>query len=213
MKYIYKLSLLFVFLVLHQNANAQYNADTYQRMANTSSKIVKGKITNKRPITYELDGQILTCGWVLDIDVIESWKGGDDNFSVFANHSDILLGDDLDYFLFAKRNPQYSTTRENIDFINCDGFNSTRMNLSPFEFFATDLKQQIFPIVSYNGNDNVMDTDTNMTKRGEWMLIVDRISNSYLPDTIQRRRLNGENQKIIEEMSLSDFLKEFILYR
>lgn len=196
-------------MIFSISAYGQVRDNTYLRMTNTSAKIVKGKITGREAIEYNYDGQRLICGQILDISVVESWKGGTESFKVFASNSDILMDGDVEYFLFARRNPNFGDSTK-VEFINCDDEKSTRMDVSAFEYLATRLRQQIFPIISYDGANRVIDEDTNVVKRGQWMMIVNRISNSALPYTIARRRLNNGNENIIEEMSFSDFLSEFI---
>ena len=196
-------------LVLNVSAFGQARDNTYLRMTNTSAKIVKGKITHREAIEYDYDGERLVCGYVLDISVVQSWKGGTEDFKVFSSNSDIIMDGEVDYFLFARRNNNFGNNTK-VEFINCDGGKSTRMDISGFEYLATRLRQQIFPIISYDNGDSVIDTDTNVMKRGDWMMIVNRISNSALPYTIARRRLNNGNENVIEEMSLSDFISEFI---
>jgi len=196
-------------LIFNISAFGQVRDNTYLRMINTSAKIVKAKITGREAIEYDYDGENLICGYVLNISVVQSWKGGMDDFKVFASNSDILMEGDMEYFMFARRNNSFGDTPK-VAFLNCDDEKSTRMDISGFEYLATRLKQQIFPIISYDKEKNIIDTDTNVVKRGDWMMIVNRISNSALPYTIARRRLNNGNDKVIEEMSLSDFLNEFV---
>ena len=85
------------------------------------------------------------------------------------------------------------------------------MDISDFEFLSTRLSQQIFPLISYSTEKTIVDEDTGIMKRGEWMLIVDRISNNALPYSITRRRLNNGNLNVIEEMNYKDFLSAFKL--
>lgn len=200
------ISALFIFTAAH----GQSRTNSYQYLANTAGKIVTGRINDRTAITYELEGKILVCGWLLNIEVSKSWKGGADNFNVFSTNSDILLDNDMEYFFIAQKNYNYHETKQNIAFVNCDGLNSVRMNVSGFKYFATSLKQRIFPIISYNAQDNIIDESSNNIKRGQWMLILNRLSNLHLPSTIRRRRINTGNEKIIEEMSFSDFINEFI---
>ncbi len=199
----------FIFVSL---SNAQGRDKTYERIKNTSAKIVRGKILGREEVRYDYDGIDMRCGYILEIDVIQSFKGGNDNFKVFASNSDILMNDapDTEYFLFARRNPAFGKGPAT-DFINCDEGRSTRMDISGFEYLSTRLTQQIFPIVSYRSDNPIVDEDTGVVKKGEWMMIVDRIANNALPYTISRRRLNNGNQAVIEEMSLSNFLDEFDL--
>lgn len=193
-------------------SNAQGRDKTYERIVNTSAKIVRGKIIGREEVRYNYDGVDMRCGYILDIEVLKSFKGGNDSFRVFASNSDILMegAPDHEYFIFARRNMKYGP-RAAVDFLNCDGGRSTRMDISPFEYMSARLTQQIFPILSYSADNPITDEDTGVVKKGEWMMIVDRISNNALPFTIARRRLNNGNIAVIEEMSLSDFLFEFNL--
>lgn len=205
------LRILFIFIIstlFTFELNAQANSDTYHRMKNTSAKVIRGKIIGSEAIRYNYDGENLVCGHVLEIDVVESFKGGDENFKVFVSNDDILLGSDYEYFMFARRNNNYGNTPK-VAFINCIDDKSTRMDVSPYPFLATSLRQQIFPIISYTSVKNIVDEDTNVVKKGDWMLVVDRMSNNSLPYTISRRRLNIGNDDILEEMSLKQFLLEF----
>lgn len=209
MKLKYLPSILIIsFLSWSSSSHAQSN--TYNLMLNTSSKIVRGKITGIEEIRYNYDeeNQNIVCGQILDIEVTESFKGGNENFRVFASNKDMLIGDDHEYFIIAKRNNKVSDTPK-VDFINCFDEKSTRMDISYIPYLATSLRQQIFPIVSYRREDNIIDPDTRVAKKGEWLLLVDRIANNALPYTIARRRFNNGNEDIIEEMRLADFLRDF----
>ena len=192
---------------------AQNPDNTYKRMANTSTKIIQGRIIGREEIRFDYDDDNLNvvCGQLLEIEVTKSWKGGNERFKVFSQNSDILMGGEMEYFIFARINRKFGNTGlAAIDFINCDEGRSARMDISDFAFLATRLRQQIFPLVSYDSDNKVMDEDTHVMKRGDWMMIVNRIANSALPYTIMRRRLNNGNKNIIEEMSLRNFLDEFI---
>lgn len=210
---IFTVLIIFVstFFIASQS-NAQGRDKTYERIKNTSAKIVRGKVIGREEVRYDYDGVDMRCGYILEIDVIQSFKGGNENFKVFASNSDILMNNapDTEYLLFTRRNPAFGE-RPAIDFINCDEGRSTRMDISGFEYLSTRLTQQIFPIVSYTADNPIVDEDTGVVKKGEWMMIVDRIANNALPYTISRRRLNNGNLAVIEEMSLSNFLDEFDL--
>lgn len=213
-----KIYLIFIigFVVILGAAISQSNAQgadkTYTRIINTSAKIVRGKIIGREEVRFEYDGVDMRCGYILEIDVVKSYKGGDEQFKVFATNSDILMENapDTEYFIFASRNMKFGPNPA-ADFLNCDEGRSTRMDISPFEFMSSRYTQQIFPIISYTDDNPVVDEDTGVQKRGEWMMIVDRIANNALPFTISRRRLNNGNPAVIEEMSLSGFLSEFDL--
>jgi hypothetical protein len=183
---------------------------TFQLMTKRSQKIVRGYINSHTAISFEDEGIKLHCGYILEINVNKGWKGGEDSFKVFSPHSDVLLGDNYEYVIFARQNAYFNPSKPKLDFLNCDNLNSTRMDVSGFEYFATSLKQQIFPLVNYDGPTNIINEDTNMVKKGEWMLLVNRLSNDHIPFSIERRRLNIDNDKILEEMSLKDFIREFL---
>lgn len=213
-----KIFYLFSCIILMMTCVAATAQNNYQYTVNTSAKVVQGRILSREEVRYDYDEDNLNlvCGYILEIAVTKGFKGGDDNFKVFASNSDVLMEDDKarEYFIIARKNKKFGATgREANDFINCDQGKSTRMDISKFEFLSTRLKQQIFPLISYNSQDAVIDEDTGVMKRGEWMMIVNRISNSALPYTIMRRRLNNGNENVIEEMSYSDFLEEFRLKR
>lgn len=200
--------LIIIFIPWSNVSFAQSN--TYNRMLNTASKIVRGKIVGSEEIRYNYDeeNQNIVCGLILDIEVTESFKGGNENFRVFASNKDMLIGEEYEYFIIARRNNNASDTPK-VEFINCFDEKSTRMDISYIPYLATSLRQQIFPIVSYRREDNIIDPDTRVAKKGEWLLLVDRIANNALPYTIARRRFNNGNDDIIEEMRLSDFLRDF----
>ena len=205
----YLLSFIIIIFIAWTNVSfAQSN--TYNRMLNTSSKVVRGKIVGSEEVryNYDEDNQNIVCGFILDIEVTESFKGGEENFRVFASNKDMLIGDDHEYFIIARRNNNAGNTPK-VAFINCFDGKSTRMDTSYIPYLATSLRQQIFPIVSYRREDNIIDPDTRVAKKGDWLLLVDRIANNALPYTIARRRFNNGNEEIIEEMRFSDFLKDF----
>ncbi|MCC3859858.1 hypothetical protein [Pseudemcibacter aquimaris] len=185
---------------------------TYNRMINGAAKVVRAKFTGSEEVryNYDEDNQNIVCGYIMDVEVIKSYKGGTDNFKVFVSNEDILLGEDLEYFIIARRNQKFGETRA-IDFLNCLEGRSTRTDVSKLPYLATNITQQIFPLVSYKREDNIVDPDTRVVKKGEWMMLVNRIANNALPYTIARRRLNNGNDDIIEEMRLNDFIRDFEL--
>lgn len=209
MKIKYFLSSLIIIIFSWTNTSfAQSN--TYNRMLNTASKVVRGKIVGSEEVRYDYDedNKNIVCGQILDIEVTQSFKGGNESFRVFASNNDMLIGEEYEYFIIARRNNNASDTPK-LAFINCFDEKSTRMDVSNIPYLATSLRQQIFPIVSYKREDNIIDPDTRVAKKGEWLLLVDRIANNTLPYTIARRRFNNGNEDIIEEMRLSDFLRDF----
>lgn len=209
MKLNYLLSLLIITILSWTNTSfAQSN--TYNRMLNTASKVVRGKIVGSEEVRYDYDedNKNIVCGQILDIEVTESFKGGNESFRVFASNNDMLIGEEYEYFIIARRNNNASDTPK-LAFINCFDEKSTRIDVSYIPYLATSLRQQIFPIVSYKREDNIIDPDTRVAKKGEWLLLVDRIANNTLPYTIARRRFNNGNEDIIEEMRFSDFLRDF----
>lgn len=204
---------LIIFVVFCCNITVKAQ-NTYQYMANTSAKVVQGRIISKKEVryNYDIENPNLICGYILNIKVTKSYKGGEEDFRVFATNSDVLMDKGSEYLLFARKNIKFGKNgRDAIDFINCDKEKSTRMDISDFEFLSTRLSQQIFPLISYSTEKTIVDEDTGIMKRGEWMLIVDRISNNALPYSITRRRLNNGNLNVIEEMNYKDFLSAFKL--
>lgn len=199
------------FILSYGPVSSQESSNSYRWVANNSAKIVQAHIIDREEVRFDYDEENLVCGYILELNVSKSFKGGDDNFKLLATNSDVLMDDDQEYFIFARKNPKFGVTGPDaLDFVNCDGGKSARMDVSRFEYLATRLRQQIFPLVSYDGGEQIVDEDTGVIKRGQWMMIVDRIANAALPYTIMRRRLNNGNENIIEEMSYTDFLTEII---
>lgn len=210
LKYILSLLIAGTFLISTDYSVAQ--SSTYNRMINISAKVVRGKISNAQEVRYDYDKDNLNivCGHLVDVTVNRGFKGGTDTFKVFISNKDIMLGEDYEYFIIARSNKYFSETSK-VAFTNCYDERSTRMDVSAFPYLATNIRQQIFPIVSYKREDNIVDPDTRVVKKGEWLMLVNRIANNSLPYKIPRRRLNNGNDDIIEEMSLSSFLKTFNL--
>lgn len=79
-------------------------------MIKSAEKVVLGRIVKRTPNLENIDGhENRVCGWSLQIDVIQSFKGGDENFEVFTNDTDTYAGDNLDYFIIAFNNPSFGT--------------------------------------------------------------------------------------------------------
>ena len=209
MKLSYLLSSSLIIIILSWTNTSFAQSNTYNRMLNTASKVVRGKIVGSEEVRYDYDedNKNIVCGQILDIEVTESFKGGNESFRVFASNNDMLIGEEYEYFIIARRNNNASDTPK-LAFINCFDEKSTRMDVSYIPYLATSLRQQIFPIVNYKREDNIVDPDTRVAKKGEWLLLVDRIANNTLPYTIARRRFNNGNDDIIEEMRLADFLRD-----
>jgi hypothetical protein len=210
MKLNYLLSSSLIIIILSWTNTSFAQSNTYNRMLNTASKVVRGKIVGSEEVRYDYDedNKNIVCGQILDIEVTESFKGGNESFRVFASNNDMLIGEEYEYFIIARRNNNASDTPK-LAFINCFDEKSTRMDVSYIPYLATSLRQQIFPIVNYKRENNIVDPDTRVAKKGEWLLLVDRIANNTLPYTIARRRFNNGNDDIIEEMRLADFLRDF----
>ena len=210
MKLNYLLSSSLIIIILSWTNTSFAQSNTYNRMLNTASKVVRGKIVGSEEVRYDYDedNKNIVCGQILDIEVTESFKGGNESFRVFASNNDMLIGEEYEYFIIARRNNNASDTPK-LAFINCFDEKSTRMDVSYIPYLATSLRQQIFPIVNYKREDIIVDPDTRVAKKGEWLLLVDRIDNNTLPYTIARRRFNNGNDDIIEEMRLADFLRDF----
>lgn len=209
MKLSYLLSSSLIIIILSWTNTSFAQSNTYNRMLNIASKVVRGKIVGSEEVRYDYDedNKNIVCGQILDIEVTESFKGGNESFRVFASNNDMLIGEEYEYFIIARRNNNASDTPK-LAFINCFDEKSTRMDVSYIPYLATSLRQQIFPIVNYKREDNIVDPDTRVAKKGEWLLLVDRIANNTLPYTIARRRFNNGNDDIIEEMRLADFLRD-----
>jgi len=209
MKLNYLLSSSLIIIILSWTNTSFAQSNTYNRMLNNASKVVRGKIVGSEEVRYDYDedNKNIVCGQILDIEVTESFKGGNESFRVFASNNDMLIGEEYEYFIIARRNNNASDTPK-LAFINCFDEKSTRMDVSYIPYLATSLRQQIFPIVNYKREDNIVDPDTRVAKKGEWLLLVDRIANNTLPYTIARRRFNNGNDDIIEEMRLADFLRD-----
>ena len=212
MKLNYLLSSSLIIIILSWTNTSFAQSNTYNRMLNTASKVVRGKIVGSEEVRYDYDedNKNIVCGQILDIEVTESFKGGNESFRVFASNNDMLIGEEYEYFIIARRNNNASDTPK-LAFINCFDEKSTRMDVSYIPYLATSLRQQIFPIVNYKREDIIVDPDTRVAKKGEWLLLVDRIANNTLPYTIARRRFNNGNDDIIEEMRLADFLRDFYI--
>lgn len=72
-----------------------------------ADKVVLGRIVERTALTE--DGKNKVCGWILDIEVTQNFKGGEENFSVFTNDSDTYLGQETEYFIVAFNNPSFAT--------------------------------------------------------------------------------------------------------
>ncbi len=202
MKYNNKLIFTFSILIIFISSLAygQVVKGDYHSYVKYADKIVKGQIVAKTPITYQVGKKIKTCGWILNIKVVESWKGGSENFTLYSSKSDVFLDPAMQYFIFAFNNAHYNPQKIDIDFLNCTNFNSTRADVSKFQYKSSGHAQHLFPLVSYDDKD-------------QWMLLFDRLSNAHLPTTIERHRVQVEqsgNEKILEEMKYSDFIKEYL---
>jgi hypothetical protein len=136
----------------------------------------------------------------MEIEVIKSWRGGTDNFLLYSTSSDIYFSDDPDreYIIYTFKNKHYQQGGEAREYILCEGDRSYMRNIAPFEYINNRQIQHMFPIRK--------DAETEQ----EWMLVMARVANAVIPESIERRGVNGDNQNIIEEMKLDQFLTTFI---
>ncbi len=167
MKLNYLLSSSLIIIILSWTNTSFAQSNTYNRMLNNASKVVRGKIVGSEEVRYDYDedNKNIVCGQILDIEVTESFKGGNESFRVFASNNDMLIGEEYEYFIIARRNNNASDTPK-LAFINCFDEKSTRMDVSYIPYLATSLRQQIFPIVNYKREDNIVDPDTRVAKKG-----------------------------------------------
>jgi len=85
-------------------ANALSMSTFFSWKVRTSVKIVKARITGQTPIIISENGADYTCGYYLDVEVIESYRGGSEPFKVFTNHKDTFMGSEYEYLIFAEEN-------------------------------------------------------------------------------------------------------------
>jgi|TARA_R110002096_G_scaffold416576_2_gene619348 hypothetical protein len=201
---IYKiiLSILAVFCIA-TSAQAQAIAYNYESFALHADKMVRGKVVASQSLNFYRDGKDQPCGVYMEIEVIESYRGGDDNFLLYSTNSDVYLGDDGDnkdreYLIFAFKNPKYDPTERFEEYVLCEGKNSATKNIAPFEYINDSHIQRMFPIKK--GPRDIK----------EWMLVMERPTNAELAENIEKNSVNSENRNIIEEVALHQFLETYL---
>ncbi len=181
-------------------AGAQTFSNNYESFAKYADKVVRGKVIAAKPLTFYRGGRNQPCGIYMEIEVIKSWRGGNENFLLYSTNSDVYLSEkdkDQEYLIFAFKNKKYDPGNRVDEFVMCEGNNSVMKNIAPFEYIDNSGVQRMFPIKK------------DATGLDEWMLIMARKSNAVIPETIVRNTINGDNQNVIEEMSLTQFTEEF----
>lgn len=101
-----KFCLILIYLIgsLTSQASASVLDTSFDYYIRNATKVVRGKITKQTPIIVSENGNNYTCGWYLDIEVINNYKGGMERFRIFTNHQETFLGSDLEYFIVAQPN-------------------------------------------------------------------------------------------------------------
>lgn len=182
------------------NAGAQTISHNYESFAKYADKVVRGKVIAAKPMTFYRGGRTQPCGIYMEIEVSKSWRGGNENFLLYSTNSDVYLSEkdkDQEYLIFAFKNKKYDPGKQVEEFVMCEGDNSAMKNIAPFEYIDNSGVQRMFPIKKdASGID-------------EWMLVMERKSNAIIPESIVRNAVNGDNQNVIEEMSLTQFTDEF----
>lgn len=198
---IYKTIISFIAILWSVSiAGAQTISHNYESFAKYADKVVRGKVIAAKPLTYRRDGRTQPCGVYMEIEVTNSWRGGNENFLLYSSSSDVYLGDsnkDQEYLIFAFKNKKYDPNNRVEDFVMCEGSRSITRNIAPFEYINDSGVQRMFPIKK------------EATGIGEWMLVMQRKSNAEIPEHIARNSVSGENQNVIEEMSLVQFTDEY----
>lgn len=182
------------------SAGAQTISHNYESFAKYADKVVRGTVVAAQPLTYYRDGRRQPCGVYMEISVNKSWRGGNDNFLLYSTSSDVYLGEDdkdREYLIFAFRNKKYDPENRAEDFVMCEGKSSVTRNIAPFEYINNSGVQRMFPIKK------------EPSGIGEWMLVMERNSNAEIPEHVSRNSVRGDNQNVIEEMSLTEFTEEF----
>ncbi len=193
-----------IFMVLFMSgANAQIYAQNYESFATYADKVVRGKVVATQRLNSYRGNKELSCGIYMEIEVVKSWKGGSENFLLYATNSDVYMGEedgnlDREYLIFAFKNPKYNPESTATEYVLCEGENSASKNVAPFEYISDSGVQRIFPIKK-----------NEPRSIDEWMLVVNRSSNAELPENIQKRAVNMSKKSIIEEMSLAQFTDTF----
>ena len=190
--------------VLASGAKAQVYSHNYESFATHADKVVRGKITNAQKIAAYRGTRELSCGIYMEIEVVKSWKGGSENFTLYTTNSDVYMGEadgnmDREYLIFAFKNPKHSATERADEYVLCEGENSVKRNIAPFEYMSDSGVQRVFPIKNEPSSIN------------EWMLVVNRSRNAELPENIQKRSVKMSNVNVIEEMSLAQFTDTFFV--
>ncbi len=183
-------------------AFAQTHSYNYESFAKYADKVVRGKVVAHQPLTFFREGRDQSCGVYMEIEVTKAWRGGAENFLLYSTNSDVYLGNegdegDREYLIFAFKNKQYNPGERAEEYVLCEGVNSTKKNIAPFEYLNDSGVQRMFPIKK------------ETTGIDEWMLVMERSTNAEIPENIARNTVRTDNQNVIEEMSLTQFTDEY----
>lgn len=200
---IYKIiTIMALTFVVASGSQAQVYSHNYESFATHADKVVRGKVINAQKIAAYRGTRELSCGMYMEIEVVKSWKGGSENFTLYTTNSDVYMGEDdgnldREYLIFAFKNPKHNADVRVEEYVLCEGENSAKRNIAPFEYMSDSGVQRVFPIKNEPSSIN------------EWMLVVNRSRNAELPENIQKRSIKMSNTNVIEEMSLAQFTDTF----
>lgn len=185
------------------NAQAQVTAHNYESFALHADKMVRGKVVAAQPLSFYRDGKDQPCGVYMEIEVVESYRGGDENFLLYSTNSDVYLGEEGDnkereYLIFTFKNSKYDPDVRFEEYVLCEGKNSATKNIAPFEYINDSHIQRMFPIKK--GPRDIK----------EWMLVMQRPTNAELAINIEKKSVNTDNINVIEEMALNQFLETYL---
>lgn len=178
---------------LAQHASKQH----YESYFSHADRVAIGKIIDAQKVSFYRDGEEKSCGVYMEVQVVNPMRGGNENFWIYNTHSDFLSEDkDREYLIFAFKNKYYNRDDGKGRYVLCEGLDSKLTDLSQFEYLSDSQVQRVFPLV-------------DDTEGGEWMQIMQRRSNAAIPDSIETRIAKSDNKKVIEEMSLDQFITAF----
>lgn len=164
---------IWVFIIMPGNlfqieaANAMVaTASNYTTWMKHSDRVARVKIIKRRAIKYSGKGKINVYGWLMTAKVIQSWKGGKDDFTFFTPYEDNFIDFDRDYFVLARKGTPIKVLSE-INFPKkcqtCKYETITRDDLTG-NYRAILNVQSVFPF----------DTEAHKKFGSEWLILLPR---------------------------------------
>lgn len=160
----------------------------YDEWVRFAEKVVLGRIIARLPIKYESDNKV--CGWEYQVEVDESWKGGNESFTIFTRNEDVFFGLNYNYLFIAFKNNNFSEKKTSRTNKKCYVDQNNVLIVDSIKYRTRKTEQMVFPL----------DTKAETLTGSRWLVSIPREVTPVLDRYTGANYVEGTNKDIIEKL-------------